>query len=45
VTNAELIGIVECPFPQQEWDVVPVEPPETSEDESSVGKPGAASST
>jgi hypothetical protein len=26
VTNAEMIGIVECPFPPQEWDVVPVEP-------------------
>jgi hypothetical protein len=31
VTNAELIGIVECPFPQQEWDVVPVERPEPAE--------------
>jgi hypothetical protein len=28
VTNAELIGIVECPFPSQQWDVVPVENPE-----------------
>jgi hypothetical protein len=30
VTNAELIGIVECPFPPQEWDVVPVENPESA---------------
>jgi hypothetical protein len=29
-TDAELIGISACPFPQHEWDVVPVERPKAA---------------
>ena len=30
VTDAELIGISQCPFSQHEWDVVPVERPKAA---------------